>query len=118
MDGKISDRDLGKIKLVIIQPTPFCNINCSYCYLPDRRQKRVISLETVKRLLKQIFNSRFCDDAVDIVWHAGEPLTMPTEFYSAALNICKEVKPKRVQVTHHIQTNGTLIDGLWCELFR
>ena len=21
---------------VVIQPTAFCNINCTYCYLPDR----------------------------------------------------------------------------------
>ena len=32
-----------EVEMVIIQPTPFCNINCSYCYLPDRNNKHVIA---------------------------------------------------------------------------
>jgi len=26
-----------KIQLMVVQATPFCNIDCKYCYLPDRR---------------------------------------------------------------------------------
>ena len=24
------------ISLLVLQPSPFCNINCDYCYLPNR----------------------------------------------------------------------------------
>ena len=24
------------VDLLILQPTPFCNVDCDYCYLPDR----------------------------------------------------------------------------------
>ena len=24
------------IETLVVQPTPFCNIACSYCYLPNR----------------------------------------------------------------------------------
>ena len=27
----------GPIGLVVIQPTPFCNLDCDYCYLPHRQ---------------------------------------------------------------------------------
>ena len=30
----------GITSLVIVQPTPFCNIECSYCYLPERETGR------------------------------------------------------------------------------
>ena len=29
-------KQFGPINLVVIQPTSFCNLNCDYCYLPDR----------------------------------------------------------------------------------
>ena len=35
----------GPLELLVIQPTPFCNIDCSYCYLPDRRNTRKITPE-------------------------------------------------------------------------
>ena len=30
---------VGPLDLLVIQPTPFCNIDCSYCYLPTRQSK-------------------------------------------------------------------------------
>ena len=41
------------IELLVIQPTPFCNINCSYCYLPNRHSKAVVSLETLSNLFSE-----------------------------------------------------------------
>ena len=26
---------VGPLELLVVQPTPFCNLDCSYCYLPD-----------------------------------------------------------------------------------
>ena len=31
------------IDLLVVQPTPFCNIDCRYCYLPDRNSKAVVA---------------------------------------------------------------------------
>ncbi|TBR28302.1 MAG: GRRM system radical SAM/SPASM domain protein, partial [Reyranella sp.] len=43
------------IGMVVVQPTAFCNIACTYCYLPDRSNKHVIAQSTVTRLFEQIF---------------------------------------------------------------
>ena len=32
--------------MVVVQPTAFCNINCTYCYLPDRTDKHVMAPST------------------------------------------------------------------------
>ena len=45
------------IQLVVVQPTPFCNIDCRYCYLPDRSNKAVLADETIANLFSQIFAS-------------------------------------------------------------
>ncbi|WP_406059225.1 hypothetical protein [Micromonospora sp. NBC_00860] len=27
----------GSFHTLVVQPTSFCNLDCTYCYLPDRR---------------------------------------------------------------------------------
>ena len=69
------------MELLVIQPTPFCNIDCSYCYLPDRRSKAVVSHATLSNLFSQVFASGWVRDGLSVVWHAGEPMVLPIGFY-------------------------------------
>jgi uncharacterized protein len=103
------------IELLVIQPTPFCNINCSYCYLPDRRSKAVVSRETLSNLFSQVFPSGWVRDCLSVVWHAGEPMVLPIEFYRDAFQTIDALKPAGVSVSHSFQTNGMLIDDAWCD---
>ncbi len=59
-------------QLVIIQPTSQCNINCSYCYLPERTLKKRIVMQTVARIGEAFFTSPFAGESISIVWHAGD----------------------------------------------
>ena len=36
---------MKQIGLLILQPSPFCNIDCDYCYLADRASTKKMSLE-------------------------------------------------------------------------
>ena len=44
-------------QLVVIQPTPFCNIDCDYCYLPDRNVTRRMSAETLSAIAHEVCTS-------------------------------------------------------------
>ena len=44
----------GPIGLVVVQSTSLCNLDCSYCYLPDRQKKRVFDLELLPLLVQRI----------------------------------------------------------------
>jgi uncharacterized protein len=106
------------VDTVVVQPTPFCNINCSYCYLPDRNVKTVMQQSTVATLFAKIFTSGWTRDGLTVIWHAGEPLVVPTSFYEQAFATIESLRPAALQLRHSIQTNGTLITSRWCELFK
>ena len=102
----------------IIQPTSFCNINCDYCYLPDRQAQRRMSSETLARVLQAIFTSSLLADRVRIVWHAGEPMTQPIRFYEEALQLIERYNQQKVPVSFVFQTNGTHITQRWCDFIK
>jgi uncharacterized protein len=103
------------IELLVIQPTPFCNINCSYCYLPDRRSKAVVSKEALSNLFAEVFASGWVRDCLSVVWHAGEPMVLPVEFYRDVFRTIDKLKPAGISISHSFQTNGMLIDDAWCD---
>ena len=103
--------------MVVVQPTAFCNINCTYCYLPDRNNKHVIAQSTVRRLFEEIFASGWACPEITVVWHAGEPLVVPAPFYREAFEAIERIRPACLIVKHSFQTNGMLIDDDWCRLF-
>ena len=103
--------------MVVVQPTAFCNINCTYCYLPDRNNKHVIAQSTVTRLFSEIFATGWACPEITVVWHAGEPLVVPVSFYREAFDAIERMRPPSVIVKHSFQTNGMLIDAEWCRLF-
>jgi uncharacterized protein len=107
-----------RIESVVVQPTPFCNINCSYCYLPQRNDKAVMEQGTVATLFEKIFASGWANSELTVIWHAGEPLVLPVTFYQAAFEMIESMRPPSIEVRHAIQTNGMLITPAWCELFR
>ncbi len=106
-----------RIELLVIQPTPFCNIDCSYCYLPHRNTHAVVSGDTLGNLFSQVFASGWVQDCLPVVWHAGEPLVLPVAFYRDAFRTIDRLKPADLAVTHAFQTNGTLINDEWCAFF-
>jgi uncharacterized protein len=114
----MTDASLPRLDLLVVQPTPFCNIDCRYCYLPDRNSKAVVSTETLANLFSQLFASGWVADRLSLVWHAGEPMVLPIAFYRDAFALIDRLKPAGLPVLHSFQTNGMLIDEAWCRFFR
>jgi uncharacterized protein len=108
---------MPRIQLLVVQPTPFCNIDCRYCYLPHRSNKAVVAEATLNNLFAQVFASGWADGGLTVVWHAGEPMVLPIDFYRRAFQLIDGLKPAELTLTHSFQTNGTLIDDSWCAFF-
>jgi uncharacterized protein len=112
----------GPIGLVVVQSTSLCNLDCDYCYLPDRQRRRIFDLALLPLLVQRILDSPFCGPRISLVWHAGEPLTLPCSYYDEATAIIERCLVEHgadgVVIEQHIQTNGTLINDAWCACFR
>lgn len=112
-------RNKDQIDLFVVQPTTFCNINCSYCYLPDRAVKKRLAPETFRQALWQLKKDQLIGKEFTVVWHAGEPLATGIPQFKELLEVAEEFKQtERVNVRHSIQTNGILINQEWCDIFK
>ncbi len=114
----LSVADASPLELLVLQPTPFCNINCSYCYLPDRQSTKKMSARTLGQALDWVFASGLVREPFTLLWHAGEPLVMPLEFYEQAIALLGQANRGGVTVHQSFQTNATLLDAHWCDFFR
>jgi uncharacterized protein len=104
-------------QLLVLQPTPFCNIDCSYCYLPRRDDRSRMDLDTVRMAARRLREDCLVGEELSVVWHAGEPLAVPVAWYEQAFAVLAD-ELGGIRVQHALQTNATLIDGHWCDFFR
>jgi len=114
----ISADQVGPLELLVIQPTPFCNLDCSYCYLPNRLDKRKITLETLEKTFDWVFSSRLVRQPLTLLWHAGEPMVLPAAFYEQATLLLERCNTSGFEVTQSLQTNATLVNDAWCDFIR
>jgi uncharacterized protein len=108
----------GPLDLLVIQPTPFCNIDCSYCYLPTRQSRAKMSPEVLDATFARVFEGNLVKRGFTVVWHAGEPLVLPVDFYMQALAIIDRLNTRAIPLEHSFQTNGMLITHAWCDFIR
>ena len=108
----------GQLKLLVVQPTPFCNIDCTYCYLAGRRDKHRLSRETLQRVLQNLATDNLIGNELEICWHLGEPLSVGRSYYEDMIPALEAVVAGRTKLSHTFQTNGTLIDEAWCVFFK
>jgi uncharacterized protein len=113
-----ADTFAHSLELFILQPTTFCNINCDYCYLPDRNSYRSMPETILTKAFERLFQSVFVSDSFTVVWHAGEPLVVPISFYELAVQRIQELSLSNHTITHNIQTNATLLTDDWCRFLK
>jgi uncharacterized protein len=111
----------GPVELLVIQPTPFCNLDCDYCYLPSRDDRQRLAMATLDAALDRVLESPYVGGDFTLLWHAGEPLTLPIAFYDAAtarIAAALERHPSRQLTIHQsVQTNAMVINDAWCDCF-
>src|SRR5579863_1721692 len=117
MTGREKVRGEG-IDLLILQPTPFCNIDCDYCYLSSRSSTKRLAPATLRAALTKVLASGLVQGPLSVVWHAGEPLALPLAFYEEAFAVIASVVGGDQEVSHSIQTNATLVNDRWCRFIR
>lgn len=103
-------------RLVVLQPTTYCNLRCSYCYLPFTARRQRMDLDTVKAIGRFLAQLDAEVAPLTVSWHSGEPLTVGPGFYREAFGVLRDT-PGCPPLRHTVQTNATLLDDRWCDLF-
>jgi uncharacterized protein len=109
-------QDMDVVRLVVLQPTPYCNIACDYCYLPRRDKRSVMHPEVLDAIGARLLAHPLTALDATVVWHAGEPLVLPAAWYAQAIDRL-HMAAGRV-FSHAIQTNGIGLDETWVRLAR
>jgi uncharacterized protein len=118
---EVDHRD-GPVRLLVVQPTPFCNLDCDYCYLPDRGDRTRISFDVLEAAVERVLDSPYFAGEFTLLWHAGEPLMAPIAFYDEATQRISQLLEERglppTTIVQSLQTNATVIDAAWCDCFE
>lgn len=105
------------LHLLVIQATTFCNIDCRYCYLPDRDKKRSFDLRLLPVVFDRLHEAKLLGRRLTVLWHAGEPLVLPVEYYRKAFAIASRSLDS-IPFVFNFQTNATLVSDEYCAFFR
>ena len=96
-----------------------CNLRCTYCFyhsLSGMRESYSKGLMS-EALLEDIVSKALAftgEDRLYLSFQGGEPLLRGKEFFKRAGELVSSHKNTALV----IQTNGTLIDDEWCEIFK
>lgn len=113
---------MGLIKTIVLKTTLDCNLRCSYCYEFKRDEYEDLnltsmSIEFLCGLIEK-FAILFPDSEILWMLHGGEPLLKGKKFFDEFCSKLVEVNSKyNVLFNVALQTNGSLIDDEWIELF-
>lgn len=105
-----------------IKPVSFtCNLECDYCfYLPKGEEQGMLHKGIMSDEVLEAFIPRYIQecpsDHVLFTWQGGEPLLAGRKFFEKAFALQSQYANGKV-IENAIQTNATLIDDKWCELF-
>jgi len=110
--------EIYPIQCLTVQATPFCNLDCKYCYLPFRSKTDKFDIDLIPHIFKNMQASNLMNDEFIWDWHAGEPLVTGLEFYKKTTAAIKKYKPKNATVHIGMQTNATLITDEIAAFFK
>lgn len=98
-----------------------CNLRCAYCFYlgraelyPEQRIHRM-SIATLTRLMRGYLALPFPSHA--LAFQGGEPLLMGEDFFREVFRLERRYARPGAQITHCVQTNGTLLTPSLANLF-
>lgn len=117
---------MAKAESFVIMAKPVgsrCNMHCDYCYYLEKgqysaheRQTRM-SFEILEKLIRETIRSSE-GPVVSFVWHGGEPTIAGLDFYKKVVELERKYLPSGWQVWNNLQTNGFMLNDLWCDFLK
>jgi sulfatase maturation enzyme AslB (radical SAM superfamily) len=106
---------------LLLKATDQCNARCRYCFAIERgRGGARMRADVVQTALQRAdeYLAASPGETVELLWHGGEPLLLGERFFRDVIDaqgrLCRATGAR---IRHTLQTNLTLLDGYWLDLF-
>ena len=115
----------GKMKnlnLLIKPASSSCNLRCRYCFYYDVADNRevknygIMNNDTLENMVKKVFDD--VEYSANFAFQGGEPTMAGIEFFEKFHKLVEKYNTKKIIVNFSLQTNGTLLNKKWLELFK
>lgn len=106
-----------ELSAVYFNPTEKCNLNCGYCYIPERMRRNGRQMTTPEvlqslEILKEYFKSKLPQGRLaQIIFHGAEPLLCKDSILAAIERFGDDFR-------FGVQTNGSLLDAETADFFK
>ena len=114
---------LSRLSVLVKPSSSACNLGCSYCFYIAESAKRKIEdygkmeFDTWLCVMNYIFSATTDNAQISICFQGGEPTLIGIDFYRRALKLLDTYRGNR-RIFYAMQTNGTLLNDLWINLFK
>ena len=114
---------MPNISVMIKPASGSCNMRCKYCFYHSLTKTRqiadygVMSISTAQKVINSAFKLAN-SDGVYFAFQGGEPLLAGKDFFRKFTDYVNKRNVNNATVTYALQTNGTLIDDEWAEIFK
>ncbi len=107
----------------VVKVSKHCNLRCRYCYeYEELGNKQRMAPEQLERLFANIatWHRQLSEPTqVEFVWHGGEPLLLPPEYFFRAFDAQRRVFGDNAHALRNVvQTNLTVLDDERVRLLR
>jgi uncharacterized protein len=111
---------------VVLKVASRCNLNCSYCYVYNqadstwKQRPEIMPVEifeaALERIRRHLHFTR--QNKLLLAFHGGEPCLIGVNKFDIWCTRARQSLRDTATVRFAIQTNGTLLDDAWAEVFR
>jgi len=107
---------------LILRCTSCCNFDCAYCFEKKTNKNKdrisISQIEDIYRKIKFYLTHVRREPSIGIEWTGGEPLLLGTEYFEKAFSLQYKYFKNNIRIKNSIQTNGSLINKKYIELFK
>ena len=110
------------LNLLIKPYSSGCNLRCKYCFYYDVADNRIIKnygpmkFDVLEKLVKEAF--AYADTIVNFMFQGGEPTLVGIEYYRKFHEYVEIYNKNNIRTAFFMQTNGTLLNREWIELYK
>lgn len=113
---------MAQLSIMIKPASSRCNLACDYCFYRDEAKNRAVADFGAmdNACFDELLAKAICyaqGDDISLTFQGGEPLLAGKEFFRHAFETIRGIN-NCGNISVSVQTNGTLIDKEWAQMFK